>query len=134
MIALLEPGLEAEMDLSVVVEAEGTDLGLELLDDGAIPSLDGAAALALIGLAVPERDAEMGAGEGELVGAVDGAIVDVDGVGQPALEDGLFEAGLERRDLLGGVPLSVGNKLGEVIDDRGRAEHGERGPCPSAWL
>jgi hypothetical protein len=51
VIALLEPGLEAEMDLSVVVEAEGTDLGLELLDDGAIPSLDGAAALALIGLA-----------------------------------------------------------------------------------
>ena len=51
VIALLEPSLEAELDLSVVDEAEGTDLGLELLDDGAIPSLDGAAALALIGLA-----------------------------------------------------------------------------------
>jgi hypothetical protein len=118
VVALLEPGLEAELNLAVIAEAEGPDLGLELLDDGAIPALDGAAAFADVGRAVPERDAEMGAGEGELVGAVGGAIIDVEGLGETALEDGLFEAGLERGDLLGGVPRGVGDELGEVIDDR----------------
>jgi hypothetical protein len=99
----------------MVVEAQGADLGLELLDDGAIPALDGAAALADVRRAMPEFDAEVGAGEGKLVGAVGGAIVDVERLGEAALEEGLLEAGLEGGDLLGGVPLGVRDELGESM-------------------
>ena len=83
VIALLEPGLEAELDLPTVSEAQGADLGLELLGDGAVPALDGAPPLAHVGRAVAECDAEVGTGEGELVGAVDGAIVDVEASDRP---------------------------------------------------
>jgi len=41
VVALLEPGLEAELDLAAGVEAQGPDLGLERLDGGAMPELDG---------------------------------------------------------------------------------------------
>ena len=44
VVALLEPGLEAELDLPGVGEPEGADLGLELLGHGAVPALDGARA------------------------------------------------------------------------------------------
>jgi hypothetical protein len=67
---------------SLIVEAQGPDLGLELLDHGPMPALNGPAALARIGFAMAEFDGEPGAGEGELVGAVGGPIVDIQGIGQ----------------------------------------------------
>jgi hypothetical protein len=117
VVALLEPGLEAELDLPAIVQPQGPELRLELLDDGPIPPLDGAAAFAGIRRAVPELGAEMSAGEGELVGAVGRAVIDVEGLRQAAGEDGLLEAVLQGRDLLGGVPRGVGDELGVVVDD-----------------
>jgi hypothetical protein len=40
LTTLLEPGLEAELDLPVIAQPHRADFGLELLDDGAIPALD----------------------------------------------------------------------------------------------
>jgi hypothetical protein len=60
---------------------------------------------------VPELDAEVGTGEGELVGAIGGAIVDVERVGESAFEERLLEAVLERGDLLARVPRGVGTSL-----------------------
>ena len=125
VVALLKPGLEPELDFLEVGQAQGPDLGLDLLGDGAIPAFDGAAAFARVGLAVAEPDAEVGAGEGELVGAVGRAQVDVEAPGQTPFEDGLFQGVFEGGQLLAPVPLPVRDELGVVVDHRAEMERPE---------
>ena len=57
---ILDAGTEQRIDTVL--------LALDLLDHGAVPALDGAPALTDVRGAVAKLDAQVGAGEGELVG------------------------------------------------------------------
>ena len=117
VIALLDPCLEEAVELIERGDAQGAHLGLELLDDGAVEALDRAAALALVRLRVDELDGEVVEREGEVVGAVGRAPVDVDAVGPAALEERLLERVFEGGDVFAEVPLRVDDQLRVVVDE-----------------
>ena len=64
-----------------------------------------------------ERDAELCADQDELTGAVGGAIVDVEALGQPAADKGVLEHGQEGLNVLGGGEGGEGDDAGGVVDE-----------------
>ena len=64
-----------------------------------------------------ERDAELCADQDELTGAVGGAIVDVEALGQPAADKGVLEHGQEGLHVLGGGEGGEGDDAGGVVDE-----------------
>ena len=92
-------------------------------------ALDLALGLWGVGSRQDALDAEGGAGGVELVGAVDAALVGVDGQGAAVARDGPFEAVLEARQLLVPVELGVGYQPGVIVE-----EGEEKGLSLGLWV
>ena len=92
-------------------------LGQEVGADKAEEALDLALGLGGVGPGEDALDAEGGAGGVELVGAVDAALVGVDGQRAAVARDGPFEAVLQARELLVPVELGVGHQPGVVVEE-----------------
>jgi hypothetical protein len=78
---------------------------------------DLAAAFGVVGSAGDTLDAEAGADGVELVGAVDAALVDVDGEGAAVAQDGALEAVLHAGELLVPVELGMGDQAGMIVEE-----------------
>ena len=64
-----------------------------------------------------ERDAELCAHQGELSGAVVGAVVDIEALGDAAADEGVGEHGEEGLDVLRGGEGGEGDDTGGVVDE-----------------
>ena len=71
----------------------------------------------MMGSCVDERDAELGTDQGELAGAVVGAVVDIEALGDAAADEGVGEHGEEGLDVLRGGEGGEGDDAGGVVDE-----------------
>ena len=82
--------------------------------NGAEVALDFSLPGGLVGPGVDECDAEFGAHQGKLTGAVGGSVVDVQASGLSPAEEGLFEHGQEGGGVLGEGEGGEGDDAGGV--------------------
>jgi len=112
------------------VDGGGTgELGQEVRAHKAKEALDLALGLWGVGSRQNALDAEGGAGGVELVGAVDAALVGVDGHRAAVAGDGPFETVLQAGELLVPVELGVGYQPGVIVE-----EGEEKGLSLGLWV
>ena len=117
MILALDPGPEAAVERLQAVQG----LSIEVVEPAGAKRPEVTLYLALprwlIGPGMDERDAKLCADQDELTGAVGGAIVDVEALGQPAADKGVLEHGQEGLNVLGGGEGGEGDDAGGVVDE-----------------
>ena len=132
VVLALDPGPQGAVQC---VEAGG-GLGGEVAQPSGAKrseeSLDFSLSGGLVGAGVDEGDAELCAHQGELLGAVVGAVVDEQSHGEPPACDGLLEHGEERGGVLRVGEGGEGEDAGGVVDERD--EEGLSAPASVAHL
>ena len=132
VVLALDPGPEAAVER---LEARG-GIGVEAFEPGGAKrseeALDFPLSRWLPGASVNERDAELGAHEGELVRAVVGTVIDVKSQRQAPAGERALEHRQERGGALGEVEGGEGERAGGIVD-KGN-EEGLSAPAPIADL
>ena len=117
VVLAFDPRPQTAVERLDAVERAGVEVGEPAFAEGPEPSLDLSLGRWLEGLGVDQRDAELGADEGEVPGPVAGAVVDVEAVRQSAAHEGLPEHGQEGGGVLGEREGGVGDDAGGVVDE-----------------
>ena len=93
VVVALDPRPQAAVEGLDAADGVEVEVVEPALAQGSEPSLDLRLRGRLEGPGVDQRDAELGADEGEMAGAVAGAVVDVEADGQSAAHEGLLSTG-----------------------------------------
>ena len=132
VVLALDPGPQGAVQRVEALGGLGAKVGEPGGAKGSEEALDLALPRGLVGSGVDERDAELGAHQGELLGAEVRAVVGVQPGGQPPARDGVLEHGQEGGGVLGVGEGGEGNHPGGVVDERD--EEGFSAPAPVADL
>ena len=116
VVLALDPGPQGAVQRLKALGGLGGEAGEPGGAKGAEEALDFSLSGGLVGAGVDERDAELCAHQGELLGAVVGAVVDEQSHGEPPACDGLLEHGEERGGVLRVGEGGEGEDAGGVVD------------------
>ena len=132
VVLALDPGPQGAVQCVEAGGGLGGEVGEPGGAKGAEEAFDFSLPRGLIGAGVDERDAELGAHERELLGAVVGAVVDEQSHGESPACDGLLEHGQERGGVLRVREGGEGEDAGGIVDKRD--EEALSAPAPVADL
>ena len=116
VVLALDPGPQGAVQCVEAGSGLGGEVGEPGGAKGAEEAFDFSLSGGLIGPGVDERDAEFGAHQCELLGAVVRTVVDEQSHGEPAACDGLLEHGQERGGALRVGEGGEGEDAGGVVD------------------
>ena len=117
VVFAFDPGPQPAVEGVESVDGGEVEMGEPGSANGAEVALDFSLPGGLVGPGVDECDAEFGAHQGKLAGAVGGSVVDVKSSRLASAQEGLLEHGQEGGGVLGEGEGGEGDDAGGVVDE-----------------
>ena len=141
MVLALHPGPQPSVEVVDAVDGVQVEVGEPGSAKGAEVAFDLSLPGGLIGSGVDERDAEFGAHQGELVGAIAGTVIHIQSGGLPSSQESLLEHRQEGGGALGEGEGGERDDAGGVVDEGDEiglaamtASVGDGGPCMTSLI